>query len=124
MRSCNKPTQLYRSSSAYPQYKVRASLPGWHLTDKDSGFMFKTILKYRQKQEKIVDRRVRLLGEVINNIRAVKLYAYESHFEARISELREKELKKLKLYGLLRSLVTATFWFAPVLASIGKHLLA
>ncbi len=65
-----------------------------------------------------------MLGEVINNLRAVKLYAYESHFEARISELREKELKKLKLYGLLRSLVTATFWFAPVLASIGKHLLA
>jgi ATP-binding cassette subfamily C (CFTR/MRP) protein 1 len=82
------------------------------------GYMFKKILTFRQKQEKVVDQRVKLLSEIINNIRAVKLYAYERHFAQRISELRQQELEMLRRYGLIRSAVSATFAFTPVLAAV------
>lgn len=42
--------------------------------------MFFSIIKNRRAQMVVVDRRVRLLSEVINYIRAVKLYAYEVLF--------------------------------------------
>lgn len=83
--------------------------------------MFRRILTYKREQQKIVDQRVKLLGEIINNIRAVKLYAYEKYFGDKIGDLRKKELFKLRHYCLLRSMVTSTFTFLPVLAAICKY---
>jgi ATP-binding cassette subfamily C (CFTR/MRP) protein 1 len=60
------------------------------------GWLFGKLMSYRGTQEKIVDQRVRLLTEIINNIRAVKLYAYETFFGKKVSELRTQELAKLK----------------------------
>ena len=80
--------------------------------------MFKKILSYRQGQEKLVDQRVRLLGEIINNIRTVKLYSYENHFASKVSDLRQQEHSKLRNYGFMRAVVSSTFSFIPVLASI------
>lgn len=78
------------------------------------------ILKFRRAQEKVVDQRVRLLGEIINNIRSVKLYAYESHFASKVFELRQRELVSLRKYGLLRSVITSTYSFIPTLAAVCK----
>ena len=72
----------------------------------------------RTEQQRLVDGRVRLLNEIINNIRAVKLYAYESHFADRISDIRQQEHVKLGRYGLLRSLVNGIFYFTPILAAV------
>lgn len=80
--------------------------------------MFKQILKYRRDQERVVDQRVRLLGEILGSIRAVKLYAYENHFEGKVSSYREQELVRLRHYGFFRSAVNATFEFIPVLAAV------
>jgi len=78
------------------------------------------ILKYRRAQEKVVDQRVRLIGEIISNIRSVKLYAYERHFAAKVFELRQQELASLRKYRLLRSIITSTYAFLPVLAAVCK----
>ncbi|EIW71607.1 hypothetical protein TREMEDRAFT_27765 [Tremella mesenterica DSM 1558] len=82
------------------------------------GFMFKKLLSYRKSQEKLVDSRVRLLTETINNIRAVKLYAYEKLFLDKVSAIRKREHARLKKFGFVRSAVWATFDLAPVLAAV------
>jgi ATP-binding cassette subfamily C (CFTR/MRP) protein 1 len=75
-------------------------------------------MKYRKQQIKIVDRRVKLLTEIISNIRAVKLYAYEQFFGKRISMLREDEVKNIRKNGLYRATVMASFRFIPILAAV------
>lgn len=80
--------------------------------------MFVRMITYRQAQMKVVDTRVRLLTEIINNIRAVKLYAYENLFGEKVSALRRKELAKLRRNGLNRSFMISTMNFVPVLATV------
>jgi hypothetical protein len=65
-----------------------------------------------------MDKRVRLMLEIINNIRAVKLHAYESHMSRKVSDVREKEMKLLRVFGILRSMLSALFDFVPVLAIV------
>lgn len=82
--------------------------------------MFGKLMQYRATQEKIVDKRVRLLVEVITNIRSVKMYAYERFFSDKILDLRGQELSKLKTFGLVRAMIGSTFNFLPVLAAVGR----
>ncbi|ORY22828.1 ABC transporter type 1, transmembrane domain-containing protein [Naematelia encephala] len=82
------------------------------------GFMFVRMITYRQAQMKVVDQRVRLLSEIINNIRAVKMYAYENFFAGRVTALREQELAKLRRNGINRSTMTASMSFIPILAAV------
>jgi hypothetical protein len=58
--------------------------------------LFSRMIGSRQAQMKIVDQRVRLLSEVMNNIRAIKLYAYESFFGKKLSDYRQRELARLR----------------------------
>lgn len=73
---------------------------------------------YRNTQEAIVDIRTRLLTDVISNIRAVKLYAYEGFFGKKVSDLRDQEMEKLQKFGFVRSLIMSTFGFLPILAAV------
>jgi ATP-binding cassette subfamily C (CFTR/MRP) protein 1 len=82
------------------------------------GWLFGQLMKYRSKQEAIVDQRVRLLSEIINNIRSVKLYAYETFFGEKVQDLRSQELSKLKGFGLMHALINSTFYFLPILAAV------
>jgi len=84
--------------------------------------MFHRLLKNRQVQTKIIDERVRLMSEIINNIRAVKLYAYDSHMSHKVTAVREKEIEVLRAYGFLRSTLRALFGFIPVLAVVCEWL--
>lgn len=76
------------------------------------------MLRYRQDQQTIVDRRVKLLSEVIGHIRSVKLYAYETHFDSEVNQLRRQELAKLKDNGLNRATMTGVSYLVPMLAAI------
>ena len=84
------------------------------------GLMFVRMMTYRQAQMKIVDKRVRLLSEIMSNIRAVKLYAYETFFGQKVSGYREQELAKLRRNGLNRSTMMSTMSFIPILAAVCK----
>lgn len=46
----------------------------------------------RKCQLKVVDKRVRLISEILQGIRSIKLYAYESYFTKRLLQYRRKEL--------------------------------
>jgi ATP-binding cassette subfamily C (CFTR/MRP) protein 1 len=71
-------------------------------------FFVKRMFSTRQAQLDIVDQRVRLLTEVLNGIRVVKLYAYEAFFGGRIGDLRSQEMGKLKTIAITRAAMTAT----------------
>jgi len=66
----------------------------------------------------VVDKRVRLLSEVINNIRAVKLFAFEAFFGERVTQLRRQELDKLRANGLNRSFMFSTVTLVPTMAIV------
>lgn len=54
----------------------------------------------------------------MNNIRAVKVYAYENFFGEKVSALRREEMAKLRRNGLNRATMTATMSFIPVLSAV------
>jgi hypothetical protein len=82
--------------------------------------MFSLLLRNRQAQTKLIDKRVGLMAEIINNIRAVKLYAYGTSMSKKVSMVREDEMVILRAYGGLRSTLNALFGFIPVLAAVCK----
>jgi ATP-binding cassette subfamily C (CFTR/MRP) protein 1 len=80
--------------------------------------MFTRMVKYRQLQLEFIDSRVKLLHEVIDNIRSVKLYAYTDLFGDRVEKLRKDELEKLKVNGFNRATMNATMVLIPTLAAV------
>ncbi|KAL7425014.1 hypothetical protein Q5752_000701 [Cryptotrichosporon argae] len=81
-------------------------------------FMFVQMVRARQAQVAVIDDRVRLLSEVVGNIRAVKLYAYEALFGAKVAALRRAELGALRRNGRNRATMTASMSFIPILAAV------
>ncbi|KOC70044.1 Multidrug resistance-associated protein 1 [Habropoda laboriosa] len=72
-------------------------------------------LQIRQMKHK--DERVKLMNEVLNGIKVLKLYAWEPSFEEQILKIRMKEIKVLKEAAYLNSGTSFIWSFAPFLVS-------
>jgi ATP-binding cassette subfamily C (CFTR/MRP) protein 1 len=72
----------------------------------------------RKAQLFMIDKRVRLLNEILNSVRGIKLYAYERYFAERVLGIREGELGRLKTNIFHRASMIATMAFLPILATI------
>jgi hypothetical protein len=66
----------------------------------------------------MIDRRVRIMDEIVKNIWAVKLYAYEEHMGQKVTAVRQEEIKVLRAYGFLRATLNTLFDFLPVIATV------
>ena len=55
------------------------------------------------------DKRVKLINEILNGIKVLKLYAWESSFEKKIKEFREDEVKSLNHQAYWHSGMTLFF---------------
>ncbi|KAG0200435.1 hypothetical protein BGX28_006514 [Mortierella sp. GBA30] len=64
---------------------------------------------YQDEQLKWMDRRLRLMTEILSNIKIVKLYNWEQPFRRKIDALRSEELVALKGLATVRSLLTIVF---------------
>ncbi|KAF9572382.1 Canalicular multispecific organic anion transporter 2 [Mortierella alpina] len=64
---------------------------------------------YQDDQLKWMDSRLRLMTEILANIKIVKLYNWEQPFRKKIDFLRSKEMLALKALAILRSLLTIVF---------------
>ncbi|KAL3317165.1 hypothetical protein Ciccas_004175 [Cichlidogyrus casuarinus] len=51
----------------------------------------------------VTDHRVKLISNIVNGIKAIKLYVWEETFLKRISQVREQEMKKILQIGIARS---------------------
>ena len=61
------------------------------------------------------DSRIRLMNEVLNGIKVIKLYAWEDHFQSDVQDIRQKELTILKYTAYLNAIVSFTWTCAPFL---------
>ena len=48
----------------------------------------KLISNLRKKVAELADQRIKLLNEIVRNIRAVKMYAWEEHFKVKVGSVR------------------------------------
>jgi ATP-binding cassette subfamily C (CFTR/MRP) protein 1 len=60
---------------------------------------------------------VSLTSELLRNIRAVKIYAWETFFRKRILDLRRQELRHLQRGGWNRATLTSAMTFLPTMAA-------
>jgi ABC-type multidrug transport system fused ATPase/permease subunit len=80
------------------------------------------IAKYQKKlqktQMKNKDERSRLISEILNNIKSLKLYGWENPYLDKLNYVRnEKELKNLRKMGVFSAFSNFTWGLAPFLVS-------
>ncbi|XP_066599372.1 multidrug resistance-associated protein 1 isoform X2 [Prorops nasuta] len=73
-------------------------------------------LQIRQMKSK--DERVKLMNEVLNGIKVLKLYAWEPSFEQQILKIRKKEIQVLKEAAYLNAGTSFIWSCAPFLVSL------
>uniref|UniRef100_A0A673JUE1 Multidrug resistance-associated protein 1 n=1 Tax=Sinocyclocheilus rhinocerous TaxID=307959 RepID=A0A673JUE1_9TELE len=64
------------------------------------------------------DNRIKLMNEVLNGIKVLKLYAWELAFKDKVSAIRESELRVLKKTAYLGAVSTFTWVCAPFLVAL------
>lgn len=80
------------------------------------------IMKYQKNLQKIQmknkDERTRVISEILNNIKSLKLYAWEVPYKKKLDYVRnEKELKNLTKMGCTLALASFQFNIVPFLVS-------
>uniref|UniRef100_A0A8C3D3J2 Multidrug resistance-associated protein 1 n=1 Tax=Cairina moschata TaxID=8855 RepID=A0A8C3D3J2_CAIMO len=73
---------------------------------------------YQKAQMKSKDNRIKLMNEILNGIKVLKLYAWELAFREKVLEIRQKELKVLKKSAYLAAMATFTWVCAPFLVAL------
>lgn len=63
------------------------------------------------------DKRLKLLTEMLNGMKVVKLYAWELAFERLVERIRAKELKFLKIASYLLGVISVSFCCTHLLVS-------
>jgi hypothetical protein len=81
-------------------------------------FTLGRFLKYRNEHQGIMDQRVSLLTEVVANIRAIKLYAYETLFSLKVAHKRKEETEVMRRITLMNSISRAFMFLIPTVAGI------
>ncbi|XP_040212845.1 multidrug resistance-associated protein 1-like isoform X1 [Rana temporaria] len=76
------------------------------------------IKKLQEEQMKQKDSRIKLISEVLQGIKVLKLYAWENAFIKKIESFRVLELKAVKKYALLLSGALALFVASPFWVSL------
>lgn len=82
------------------------------------GFTAKLMKKMQKSQMKNKDARSRLISEIINNMKAIKLYAWGTAFMNKLNYVRnEQELKNLRKIGATQAVANFTWTTAPFFVS-------
>ena len=87
----------------------------------------KTLFEIRKKLLVCADGRINILSEVINGMRVIKYYAWESAFCARMREIRDKEVKLIWASQRVGALFGVALFSTPVfiaVCSLGSYSLA
>ncbi|XP_050728625.1 multidrug resistance-associated protein 1-like isoform X3 [Eriocheir sinensis] len=90
-----------------------------------NGFIANKTKILQISQMKMKDKRVKLMNEILNGIKVLKLYAWEPSFEDQVLDIRNKEVKVLKKAAYLNA-GTSFIWtctpFLVALVSFGAYL--
>ncbi|XP_043945094.1 multidrug resistance-associated protein 1 isoform X2 [Protopterus annectens] len=83
-----------------------------------NAFLAMKTKNYQVAQMKSKDNRIKLMNEILNGIKVLKLYAWELAFKDRVLGIREEELKVLKKAAYLAAVGTFTWVCAPFLVAL------
>uniref|UniRef100_A0A3P9ASD7 Canalicular multispecific organic anion transporter 1 n=1 Tax=Maylandia zebra TaxID=106582 RepID=A0A3P9ASD7_9CICH len=64
------------------------------------------------------DKRMKIMNEILNGIKILKLYAWEPSFQKQVEDIRGEELKVMKKFAYLQSISILTFRCSPALVSL------
>uniref|UniRef100_A0A8B9BL29 ABC-type glutathione-S-conjugate transporter n=1 Tax=Anser brachyrhynchus TaxID=132585 RepID=A0A8B9BL29_9AVES len=85
-----------------------------------NGFLVAKAKTIQVRNMKNKDERMKIMTEVLNGIKILKLFAWEPSFEKRINEIRARELKDLLNFTYLQSISIFVFTCAPFLVSLAS----
>ncbi|XP_055866421.1 multidrug resistance-associated protein 1-like isoform X2 [Biomphalaria glabrata] len=83
-----------------------------------NGFIAMKQRKYQISQMKLRDQRIKLMSEVLSGIKVLKLYAWETSFQKKVEEIRDKELELLKKTAYLNAFSTFCWTTAPYMVTL------
>ncbi|XP_026315306.1 multidrug resistance-associated protein 1 isoform X2 [Hyposmocoma kahamanoa] len=83
-----------------------------------NGLIANRVKTLQIRQMKYKDERVKLMNEVLNGIKVLKMYAWEPSFEDQILKIRNKEMNVLKQTAYLNSATSFIWSCAPFLVSL------
>ncbi|KAG2462234.1 AB1C protein, partial [Polypterus senegalus] len=85
-----------------------------------NGFLATKSKVFQLKNMNYKDKRMKLMNEILNGIKILKFYAWESSFEDQVLNIREKELKVMLKFAYFGSFSAFIFYCAPVLVSLAS----
>ncbi|XP_059046550.1 multidrug resistance-associated protein 1 isoform X2 [Achroia grisella] len=83
-----------------------------------NGLIANRVKTLQIRQMKYKDERVKLMNEVLNGIKVLKMYAWEPSFEDQVLKIRNKEMNVLKQTAYLNSATSFIWSCAPFLVSL------
>uniref|UniRef100_A0A1I8HV06 ABC-type glutathione-S-conjugate transporter n=1 Tax=Macrostomum lignano TaxID=282301 RepID=A0A1I8HV06_9PLAT len=83
-----------------------------------NGIIASRIRKLQISQMKWKDQRIKVMNEVLNGIKVLKLYAWEAFFDKGVREKRDQELKLLLAAAYLNAASAITWFCAPFLVAL------
>ncbi|CAB3400919.1 unnamed protein product [Caenorhabditis bovis] len=72
----------------------------------------------QMEQMKYKDERIKMMSEILNGMKVLKLYAWEKSMEKIVLDIREKEIKVLKKLAYLNAATTLSWACAPFLVAV------
>ncbi|GFN99336.1 multidrug resistance-associated protein 1 [Plakobranchus ocellatus] len=83
-----------------------------------NGLIAAKMRKFQIQQMKFKDQRIKLMTEVLNGIKVLKLYAWEPSFQEKVEEIRRQELKVLRNTAYLNACSTFFWTCAPFFVTL------
>ena len=71
----------------------------------------------------IKDQRIKMMNEILNGIRVLKLYAWEKAFIRSITDVRDKELKYIRKKAIVNTISNILWTSTPILVKIKMFVL-
>jgi ATP-binding cassette subfamily C (CFTR/MRP) protein 1 len=78
----------------------------------------KILFRRRRKINKITDQRVSLTQEILQSVRFVKFFGWESAFLQRLQEIRGREIRSIQFLLAIRNAINAVSMSLPIFASM------
>ena len=78
----------------------------------------KVLFKRRRAINKITDQRVSLTQEILQSVRFVKYFGWESSFLERINDIRKREIWSIQILLAIRNAINAVSMSLPIFASM------
>ncbi|KFQ48159.1 Canalicular multispecific organic anion transporter 1, partial [Nestor notabilis] len=83
-----------------------------------NGFLVAKSRTIQVRNMKNKDERMKIMSEILNGIKILKLFAWEPSFEKRVNDIRARELKHLLKFSYLQAVSVFVFTSAPFLVSL------